>query len=259
MENATLSPLEQKIYFTAKSAKDNILFLDILRSMKITDNNTLKSTISRMVKKGWLLHLRNGVYLVREIEGLVIKDAFNLATYIFKGYIAFASALYIHKLVDTIPFEIQVATTKERGTKQIGQFTFRAYPIEKRHIGSERRGNYLVSSLAKTLYDALIYPDLSGGYTQIVRALYEARMSENDWKEFFYYADKFESNAFYQRLGYILELLPKKNKVIKKIIKMCLEKVKSKIYLFKRKKGKYISRWKLIDNMGKEKLLSWWY
>jgi predicted transcriptional regulator of viral defense system len=259
MKTATLSPLEQKIYFAAMDAKDGVIFLDIIESWKLTDKNTLLSTLSKMTKKGWLIRLRKGVYLISKPGSFAIKDAFVVSTYIFPGYNAFSSALYLHRLTDMIPFEIYIATRNENGTKRFGEYTFRAIALKERYGGNERKENIIVSTKAKTFYDCLIHPDLGGGFPQIIQAIYEAKLSEAEWKEFLYYANKYEKSAFFQRLGYLLELLPVKTKAITEVIAICRKKILSKVYLYKRRKGTLDSKWKIVDDVGKEKLLSWWY
>src|SRR3989338_7534788 len=98
MKTATLTPLEQKVYFAAKNSPDGVIFLETIESWKLTGKNTLQFTLSQMVQKGWLLRLRRGVYLAGEPESNIIQDAFYIATYIYPGYIAFGSALYVHGL-----------------------------------------------------------------------------------------------------------------------------------------------------------------
>lgn len=259
MTIATLSPLQQKIYHAAKNAKDGVIFLEIIESLELTDKNTLLSTLSKMCKKNWLIRLRNEVYLVCK-DGLpIISDPFVISTYIFKGYNAFSSALYLHKLTDMIPFEVIVATKHESGKKTIGEYSFRATALKKRYLGTTTHNDYKTSTVAKTIYDCLKRPEIAGGYPTIVKAIYEAKLNKKQWEEFFYYVKKFEKAAFYQRLGYLLDILPKKSVETKKTITRCLKKVKSKVYLSKRKRGKYNQKWKLIDNIGKKTLLSWWY
>lgn len=259
MTNATMSPLQQKIYFAARNAKDGVIFLDVIKSWNLSDEKTLSVALSHMVKKGWLMRLRNGVFLISEPNARTIINPFVISTYIYPGINAFSSALYIHKLTDMVPFEILVATRNESGTKRIGEYSFRAIPIKDKYGGSSEKGGVLVSSVAKTLYDCIMHPELSGGFPQILKALYESNLSKKDWDEFLSYAEKFERNSFFQRLGYLLSLFPKKNKMISMIIQKCKEKVGSKIYLYKRKKGKLIQEWMVIDDVGKEELLSWWY
>jgi predicted transcriptional regulator of viral defense system len=257
MSNATLSPLEQKIYFAAKEAKDAVIFLEIIRSWEVADDNTLLFTLSNMCKKGWLKRLRKGVYLVSKPGDDSIPDPFLVSTYIFPGYNAFSSALYLHGLSDVLPFEIIVATRTESGKKELGQYSFRAVALKERHIGSMLLNNYRVSTIPKTIYDCLLSPDFCGGYQNVLKAINDAQMSQVEWSELFYYAGLFEGASFYQRLGYLLDILPKRKP--EDAISICLKHVKSNIYLHGRKKGKFISKWKLIDNVGKDTLLSWWY
>ncbi|NYZ60328.1 hypothetical protein H0O01_01370 [Candidatus Micrarchaeota archaeon] len=259
MPNTTLSPLEQKIYFAAKNARDGVVSLEMVRSWNLTDEKSLLVILSRMAKKGWLLRLRKGIYLVSEPPAPAIRDIFVVSTYCFPGYNAFSSALYLHGLTDMVPFEVLVATRHESGVKTFGQYTVRAVALKDRFMGSMLQQGRVVSTAPKTIYDCLTHPELGGGHTQIMKAIHEANMDESGWKELFYYAEKFESHAFYQRLGYLLSLLPKKSRATKGAIRLCAQKAKSNIYLSGRGKGAYIPEWKLIDNVGKEALLSWWY
>src|SRR5271157_2455669 len=139
MTNATLSPLEQRIYFATRNARDGVVFLEILDSLRLTDKRTLLFALSKMAKKGWLMRLRKGIYLVSEPGTAAITDPFAISTYVFPGYNAFSSALYVHKLTDMVPFEISVATRNESRIKRIGGYTFRAVALKKRYGGSEDR------------------------------------------------------------------------------------------------------------------------
>ena len=259
MPDATLSPLEQKVYFAAKNAKDGVVSLEMVSSWNLTDKKSLLVILSRMAKKGWLLRLRKGIYLVSEPPASAITDMFTVSTYCFPGYNAFSSALYLHGLTDMVPFEVLVATRHESGVKTFGQQSVRAVALKERFMGSTLHEGHFVSTLPKTIYDCLIHPELGGGHTQIMKAIHEANMAETGWKELFYYSKKFEKSAFYQRLGYLLSLLPRRSKATKGAIRICSKMVRSKIHLYGRGKGVYIPEWKIIDNVGREALLSWWY
>jgi predicted transcriptional regulator of viral defense system len=259
MTDATLSPLEQRIYFAIRNAKDGVVFLEILESLRLTGKNTLLFVLSKMTKKGWLMRLRKGVYLITEPNAQAMKDPFAISTYIFPGYNAFSSALYVHGLSDMVPFEIFVATRNESKKKTVGEYTFRAVALKRRYGGSENKDGIIVSTRAKTIYECIIHPELAGGFPQILKAIHDSKLSEAEWDELLYYATKFETAAFSQRLGYLLDLLPKKNKAIRRMISTCMRKVASKVYLYKRRNGVLVSKWKIIDDVGKEELLSWWY
>ncbi len=257
-KEVSLTPLEQKIYFAAKEAKDSVITLEIIKSWKLADDKTLRLIVHNMQKKRWLMGLKRGVYLVTDPSEYAIPDPFIVSTYLFDGYNAFSSALYIHKLTDMVPFNVYVATKNKKQIKIIGEYSFEALPLGKRAFGSCRFNNYVVSNIPKTIYDCLHKPLLAGGLRAVLKAIYEANMKNEEWKEFLYYA-KIEKNAFYQRLGYLLDILPKKSPPIKEIINLCKKYIHSITHLLGRSSGKYIKKWKIIDNVGKEKLLSWWY
>ena len=259
MKNETLTPLEQKIYFAAKDAKNSIITLEIIKSWKIAKDNTLRLVLFNMQKKGWFFRLKRGIYLVTEPNQQAIPDPFIVSTYIYNGYNSFSSALYIHKLTDVVPFNVYVATRNKNNKKEIGQYSFQALSLGKRAFGSIFYNGYLVSSIPKTIYDCLHKPLLAVGFPTVLKAIYESSMDEKQWDEFLYYVKKFEKNAFYQRLGYLLSILPKKTKAMNLIIRTCKRHVHSNTYLLGRKWGIYIKDWKVIDNVGKKTLLSWWY
>ena len=258
-KKTALSPLEQRIYFAARNARDGVIALEIIRSWRLTDDRTLLSTISRMTKKGWLIRLRRGYYLVTEPSAQAIKDVFRISTYCFPGYNAFSAALYIHGLADMVPFGIYVATRNESGSKTFGSYTIRAVALKERYGGATSVRGYVVSTIPKTIYDCLTHPELAGGYPAVLKAIHEAKLTDDDREELLRYAEISGSRSFYQRLGYLLDILPRKNTAIKRMIRLCLQKVGPVVHLYGRRSGRFIPKWRIVDNVGKTELLSWWY
>lgn len=254
-----LSHLEQKIYFLAKDAKYKIITYDIISSWGIAKENTLKFILHSLCKKGWFYHLKKGVYIVQPpfAKKIHIEDPFYTAQMLFNGYLAFSSALYIHHLIDEIPFTIFIGTKNQSKTKIIGEYEYKAVSLDKRAVGSIKIKDYFVSSIPKTIYDCFYLPEYAGSYSRVLKAVFDARMSDKQWKEFLIYVKKFSSGAFCQKVGYMLSLLDKK---IPDFVFLYLKtKVKSIIYLQGKEKGEYNEEWKIIDNIGKENLLSWLY
>ena len=84
-----------------------------------------------------------------------------------------------------------------------------------------------------------------------------------NWNLFINIYKKHASLRQHQITGHILEILSTETniKISSKVINYFLNKQKSKTYISNElnKKFKYVSKWKLKDNVGKENILSWRY
>ncbi len=216
----------------------------VLQSLGITTENSLRVTLSRLSTGGKIYKPMKETYVSAE------ADPFWAATSLVPGYISLGSALYLHHLADEYPFTIFVGS-EEKKSVFLGQREI-TYFKAKNYRGVERKP-YPVASVEKALCDCLLHPEFVG-YPRLLKALHHAKVS----KKKFLAACKGEDCAFFQRLGYLLSLLPKKDREKNGLLGVCKRKVKSNVYLFGRSKGKYIGGWKLVDNVGKEALLSWW-
>lgn len=118
--------------------------------------------------------------------------------------------------------------------------------------------NLYVSNIEKTFFDCLYKPQYAGGYREIIKAF--SNQPKIQWNQLLQYFERFASDSLFQRSGYILELLIEKN--IIKPPSSFIKKFKThignntKLLPSKKSKGRYIKQWKLIDNIGKETLLS---
>lgn len=265
MAERKLSGLEQRVYFAAREAKKGIITFEILASMQLCSRQTLYVVLNRMVKKKFLFRVKRGVYSVatgyfQPVNG--VEDAYHTAQLIFPGYLAFATALNLHGLLDEFAFTAFVATTSTSASRVLGQVEVRAVALGKSAVGFVRMGDYTVSTRAKTLFDCLRFPDYSGGYSKITKAFFFAKLSAEEWQEFCSYIAAFSSKATAQRAGYLLELIKKKAGVkIPAFVVDCLKKKsgRKKVLLegIVSRPAKVNARWMVADNIGQQNLLSW--
>ncbi|WP_234394299.1 type IV toxin-antitoxin system AbiEi family antitoxin domain-containing protein [Thermococcus piezophilus] len=117
------------------------------------------------------------------------------------------------------------------------------------------------STLAKTFFDCFYKPRYCGGYSEITKAFYEA--GKLDWDEFLGYFERFASDSLCQRTGYVLELLRDDLgvDVPERVLNYIMGRVRSwtKLVPTFPSLGRSIKGWKVIDNLGKEKILGWVY
>ncbi|MGB4847996.1 MAG: hypothetical protein WBP41_08775 [Saprospiraceae bacterium] len=112
----------------------------------------------------------------------------------------------------------------------------------------------LCSDLEKTFIDCLFKPDYAGGIVEVARALHVSKEKIN-FDLLLDYAKKFDSQAIIKRLGFLLETLEIKTKILDD-----LQKLKTRSYVLLDtelpKTGKRISRWSIQQNVETETITS---
>ncbi len=260
MKNYYLSRTEQELMSILKSA-DVLTIQEIKELFPELSEDMIKKVLSSLVKKGYLYRLKRGLYLVNEEPGKpLIKNPYQIALMLFPGYIAFSSALRLYGLIEYEPFTIFVATPRKSGEKEIGEYTIKAIALGEKATGMTLKNGIYTSTLAKTFFDCFYKPQYCGGYSEVTKALYEAE--KIDWDEFLSYFKRFASDSLCQRTGYILELV--KNLGVD-VPEGVIEYLRGRVRVWTKlvptlpSKGKGIEEWKLIDNLGKERILGWAY
>ncbi len=258
MKNYYLSRTEQELISILKSA-DIVTVEEVRELFPGLSENMIKKVLSNLVRKGYLYRLKRGLYLVNEEPGKpLIKNPYKMALALFPGYIAFSSALRLYGLVEYEPFTIFVATPRKSGEKEIGEYTIKALALGEKAVGMIIKNGVYTSTLAKTFFDCFYKPGYCGGYSEVTKALYEAE--KIDWDEFVGYFKRFASNSLCQRTGYILELARNLGvEVPEDVIEYMRSRVKTwtKLVPTLPSRGRGVRGWKLIDNLGKGKILGW--
>ena len=178
----------ERVLKAIESSPFGIAPLDVLESLRLSDSFTLKTTLSRLNKSGRIIRLKRGVYSANPI-----CDAFACAQALFNGYLGFAAALHLHKLITEIPFTLVVVTASTSKIRTMGSFEFKAIALREKAVGFERLGDYVVSTRAKTLFDCLYLPEYSVEEEKLFNAFAQAKLSKKEWGEFEFYAKKFAS------------------------------------------------------------------
>lgn len=254
------SPLEQEVLF--KLTKAEIISIGEIQDIfPHIAKRSLINTVSGLNKKGYLYRLKNGLYLVTPERALMIRDPLTIAVQIYPGYIGFGTALRCYDLMEYVPFDIFIVTNRKSRTKVLGEYTFRYVSMGRRATGAQVVNDIWVSNLEKTFFDCFYKPQYAGGYEIITKALYEK--TEMDWSRFMFYLKEFASNALCQRIGYILFLLTSETKfsLSNDIENYLRSMVHSPTRLIPNgpPHGKYSKDWKLLDNVGKNRILGWWF
>ncbi|MHB1830333.1 MAG: type IV toxin-antitoxin system AbiEi family antitoxin domain-containing protein [Candidatus Micrarchaeaceae archaeon] len=215
----------------------------LLESISGTTENSLRVTINRLVKHEKLYNPIRGVYVAKD------ADPFWVAASLFPGYISLSSAFYLNNLIDEYPFIVFVASETRRSIKMGGHEFI--YFKAKNYLGVEE-GKYKIASVEKAIYDSLLHIDMVG-IPALAKALYYAKISSRKFMQI----SNSEGGAFFQRLGYLISILPDKDIEKKKLMAFCAKRIRANAYLQGRNSGRYVKEWKIIDNVDKEVFLAW--
>jgi predicted transcriptional regulator of viral defense system len=113
---------------------------------------------------------------------------------------------------------------------------------------------YPITDIEKTIIDCFDQPQYSGGYAELIRALFQA---EIDTDKMVTYCKSVGNAAATKRIGFLLELFKKPS--MDKFIDFAKEQVNEKYNLFDpqgTEKGEFIAGWKLRLNISKDELLN---
>lgn len=242
----------KKEFFTLKEASE-------ILSGK--DNTTVRKLLSDMTKRGVIMRIKEGLYhrIPYEQQPEQYLPNWHLTAEAMVQpkvyYIGFYSALDIHGLITQPSMVEQVVTHKQLKPKvqQVKNVRFEFITLsKKRFFGYKNHwiddfNKVNCSDLEKTFLDCLYKPDYAGGITEITKALYKSREKIQPIR-FQEYLEKFNTQAVYKRLGFIINelgLFQELQDYITGKITSSYTPLDSSLD----KHGSYNSRWGIIDNM----------
>ena len=246
---------EQELWEFIKDKEiiDNELIRQIFPDMPENKRNKM---LHNLYKKKILKRARKDLYY----NPMELKSFYKLALKIKEGYIGLSSALRYYNLIEYEDFTIFIMTKDfQKKLKLKGmQYDIEFIPLKGLFTGFDKKNNIYISSIEKTLFDCFLKPRLIG-FAGITKALYDAKI---DWNKFISFFKMTNNHSLYQRTGYILELMKKKNKlkVPSFFFEFLIKKVKNPVKLMPiAAKSKFNKKWKVQDNVGEKNILSWWY
>ncbi|MHA1144923.1 MAG: type IV toxin-antitoxin system AbiEi family antitoxin domain-containing protein [Candidatus Helarchaeota archaeon] len=263
-KNIYLSKSEQEIFNPLFKSNEWIITNEQIKNIFYhKKGTTVNKILSRLIEKGYLYKIKRGVYLVQKdpSKSPFMDDPFELGLFLYNGYLALGTALRIYDLSDYESFTIYIVTPNISRSKIIGQYTFRAVAFGKKATGITHYKKYYVSTIEKTFFDCFVKPQYAGGYSEITKALFQQNVL--NWSEFLEYVKELSTDSMCQKIGYILDLMKKEVdfSMPETILQYLKKRVRTKTKLIstQKSKGKYEKEWKIIDNYGKDRILSWWY
>ena len=200
-----LSKLEYQAY---QQLKKNDLFIFNAKDIRLLLNiNKIKAynLVKALKKKGVVKNAGKRFLALSEANDFSVAVSINSPS-----YISFWSALNFYGFSDQMPRLIFLAAAKR--SRQINNFKYVTLS-RKRFFGYTMIGGITVAEKEKAIIDSLLFSKYAGGIKEVISCMKSA-LNEIDLNKLATYALRMDSKAVLRRLGYILEELNFKGKMV---------------------------------------------
>jgi len=126
---------------------------DLMLFWGIENKNVLKTTIFRAVEKGYLNHLRRGLYSLKGVEVDILELACKLKK---NSYVSFETVLLQEGVINQWYDTYFLASDRKTTIKnQFGKFNYRklSEKILNNRLGIINEGNYFIASAERAICD----------------------------------------------------------------------------------------------------------
>jgi predicted transcriptional regulator of viral defense system len=211
----SLSANEAKVLLTLiEEGRDVVDTHDVIALLEVEAK--ARKVIYSLTRKGWLVRLGNGRYIVvppeRGPENYGENNALGLAVAALDpSYIGWWSAASFHGLTTQRPTTITVATTKLAAPRIIEGTPVKFIKITSRkffgfHVFTVYGRETRIASVEKTIVDCIDRPKLCGGFAELTRIVYGAKRMVNS-ANVVEAAVQMRSVSLLQRLGFLADLV----------------------------------------------------
>lgn len=214
----------------------------------------LQDILTIYTQKGILSRIEKGLYCIRNF-----RNPYVIGNFIVKnGAIAYWSALNIHDLTEQISNVVYVQSEYRKNDKKIFNTQYKFIKVKPSKISGITQMGYgneqfNVTNVEKTLVDCFDLPQYSGGYEELIRAFYKAKISTTKLLEL---GKKTGNLSVLKRMAFLSELFDMNGfaKFQNEVLKMINEKY-TIIDPFGENIGEFNSKWRIRLNISKENLL----
>jgi predicted transcriptional regulator of viral defense system len=232
-----------------------IFNIDTLRSLSGKHYADLKPILKRLVLSEQLSRIERGLYCVRNF-----RNPFVIANSLLKdSVIAYWSALNLHQLTEQIPNVVYSQSTLQKKDTKVFNVRYKFVAIKASKISGICQMGYgneifKITNIEKTLLDCFDLPKYSGGYEELIRAIYKAKISGS---KLFTYGKQMNNIAIMKRIAFLSELFEMNH--LANFRAKVLNLINSRFILLDpmgNDTGEFNIKWKIRVNIPKENLLS---
>ena len=250
---------KDELYLVSRAEYEKQKLITTAFAIKLFGNrNKASSVLSSLTKKGRLLQLQRGKYLLVPIKAPNQQWSFNefLLAALWMGdipyYVGYFTMYNYWGLTEQVPQTVFVLNTKRSREKLIGQVLFKAvkidtrkyYGIQKIKIEDEQ---VCISDKERTLVDFLYNP--VGSFGNMENVLKE-NIKKINMNKFTKYLQRFPVATVRKRAGYLLEKIGCDDSLLKQLRKSIANDVTYVVLdpTKKSRKGTISKDWRIIVN-----------
>jgi predicted transcriptional regulator of viral defense system len=223
-----------------------------LVTQKTGNLKTAYSAISRFMKKGYVVKVRNNIYSPVDLStGLILANRYQIACALRKdAYLSHHSALEYHGLVNQVFHEVHVSS-KSRFNHFVFQgidYKYVSPKINEGVISGNNTGNIRLTDIERTLIDRIYQMNRITGYEELCHAI--EVMHDLDEKKLLFYLSAYGIQSLYQKSGYILEKYQDRFGLSDGFFEICKSNVKNGVvYLIDRAHAgsKFNRTWQIME------------
>ncbi len=214
----------------------------------------MKPFIRKLIREGQLFSIEKGLYCVRNFRNpYVIGNAMMK-----NGSVAYWSALNLHGLTEQIPNVVYIQSDGRKADKKIFNIRYKFIQVKPEKIcGITQMGygneQFRITDVEKTLLDCFDLPQYAGGYEELIRAFYSAKINGGKLLK---YAVQMNNLSVIKRVGYLSELYEMESLVrFREKAQRLINKRYALLDPMGEDSGKFNSNWRLRVNISEQKLL----
>ena len=221
----------------------------------IANKKTAYSRLDRLIKKGMVKKIRKNMYSVIDLStGSPVATRFQIACAITKtAYISHHSAFEYYGVANQVYYEVYVSSEARFNHFSYDNISYKyvASRMKEGVVEAKNTTGVRITDLERTVVDSIRDFNKIGGLEELLNCLEGVQYL--DEKKLRRYLDLYNTQALYQRAGYLLEHYRQAMQLSNAFIEYCKEKVGNSLrYLVSETKGRstYNSEWKLMVPEG---------
>lgn len=249
-----MTSLQERFFDILDENEWDIFSIKMLKSTQLTDNE-ITQALRHLTKSGSIVKIEREKYRRKNFLNEYVIGNF-LAP---EGGFAYWTALNMHGLTEQFANKKYIQTSKRRGEfiTDFGE-TYKFVQVKQSKIlGYDIIGygnhQYKITDIEKTIVDCFDLPQYSGGFYELIRAVYRTKLNE---KKLINYCRAINNFSVIKRIAILIELFNKKQMNI--FLQFASENINKRYILFDSagfNEGQFDKKWKVILNITKNDLL----
>ncbi len=215
----------------------------------------LQDILTRLKDKEFLYRIKKSEYVVRNF-----RNPYVIANALAKSSaVAYWSALNLHGLTEQIPNVVYVQSSLRKNDKKVFGVRYKFIKVKPGKLCGHIKSGYgneafYMTDVEKTLLDCFDLPQYSGGYEELIRALFSAKPSSTKLLE---YGKQMDNLSVLKRIAYLSELFNLNNlgHFRSGVLKIVNQRY-SLLDPLGSDEGIFNSKWRIRVNIPEQKLLS---